>query len=461
MHSHYRQSRDRRVSRENQRTRPHTPSFRFLIVLVSGLVLVLVALCSTPGLLFSPPPQAPMALPVAPATLVQQPTITPIPGSLPAEAEPAAPPIPAEVSAAVGAAEGQASNASQRTGNGAALPMPTNAPKSIPNVAGQAGKLIDKHMIDLTNAQLFSGVLLVVDHGQVIVHKGYGLADSEQGSANTPQTRFRLASLTKAFTAMAILILQHQDKLNVQDPICTYLPDCPAEWQAITIRHLLTHTSGIPNYTDFIEFETTEMLTTTTTELLSRFRDLPLAFAPGEMYSYDNSGYVLLGLIIERVSGQSYADFLQSAIFTPLGMTSTGYDQNVGAIQPGQAMGYTSIGVKAPFIDTSTLFAAGGLYSTAEDMLRWHQALKSEQLIPQALMQEMFTPLHMGYGYGWKMQRVADHLAATHSGYFNGFSNYIVHFKDDDLFILVLSNLQSAASYDISAYAARLVFENR
>jgi len=204
------------------------------------------------------------------------------------------------------------------------LPAP-----SAPEIA----RKVEEYMNAAMRINRFSGSVLLARDGQPIVSRGYGLANIENDVSNTPQTVFRLGSVTKQFTAMAILLLQERGKLSVNDPICKYLADCPQTWQPITIKNLLTHTAGIPNYTDFPDFTKTAAAETTTAELITRFRDKPLQFALGEKFAYSNSGYYLLGAIIERVSGKSYPDFLQENIFAPLGMKHTGYDNPVRIIK--------------------------------------------------------------------------------------------------------------------------------
>lgn len=335
-------------------------------------------------------------------------------------------------------------------------PMPLLAlPTPLPLDSG-AGRSIDAHLQNLANLNLFSGAVLVARGGTVIVSKGYGMTDRAQATPNTPQTRFRIASLTKQFTAMAILILQTRGALHVNDPICAYLDDCPPAWQPITIRHLLTHTSGLPNYTDSPSFANVEMLPATPGELIARFRDLPLVFAPGAAYAYGNSGYVLLGAIIERASGQSYGDFLRAAIFAPLLMNNSGYATGVNA-DGWLARGYAG-GRLADAIDTSTLFAAGGLYSTVEDLYRWDQALATDQLIPPELRAEMFAPGVNGYGYGWKVGLHNGRLFVAHPGSMSGCSTYIARYPDTGVTVIILSNLENVAAGPIADYLADLVF---
>ena len=222
----------------------------------------------------------------------------------------------------------------------------------------------------------FGGSILVAQNGQPVVSKGYGMANIELAAPNTPQTVFRLGSVTKQFTAMAIMMLQERGKLRVSDPVCQYLTDCPAAWQPLTIRQLLTHTAGIPNYTNFPDFARTAVLPTSSADMIGMLRDKPLEFAPGEKFAYSNSGYYVLGIIIERASGKTYADFLQANIFTPLAMSNTGYD-NPSTIIRNRAAGYARQAgetVNAAYMDMTIPFAAGARHSMTDDLLRWDQA---------------------------------------------------------------------------------------
>jgi CubicO group peptidase (beta-lactamase class C family) len=342
----------------------------------------------------------------------------------------------------------------------AAAPTPAIAPTPTAiQPTSLLGRSIDRYLTELVDAKLFQGVVLVARDGQVLISKGYGFADAGRGIPNTTRTRFRLASLTKQFTAMAIMILQSRGKLDVQDSVCTYIDDCPDAWRPIMIHNLLTHTSGLPNYTDFASYDLTQAQPTTPAELVARFRDLPLLFAPGTDYVYGNSDYVLLGLIIERASGQSYADFMHDAIFEPLRMRDTGVDHNAGTIV-GAAIGYRTVGEPAPFLDTSTLFSAGALYSTVEDMYRWDQALYTTKLVPKPLLNAMWTPFSHDYGYGWRISNVAGHRKIHHPGLMDGFANAIARYPDDNVTIIVLSNISGADPVGISDYLATLIFDS-
>lgn len=353
--------------------------------------------------------------------------------------------------------------------------MTTPHPSQSLSLASQVDTSLTRDVED----EQFSGSVLIARAGKVLFSKGYGMADWGQHVPNTPHTEFRIGSLTKQFTAMAILLLQERGKLHVQDHICLYVPHCPAAWQPITIHHLLTHTSGIPNYTDVSDFDFTQPATPE--QLIAHFIDKPLAFQPGTQYSYSNSGYVVLGYIIERVTGEPYALFLQHTIFTPLQMRNTGYDQNHPPL-PEHATGYQDWQyvpfaelVKAQYIDMSWPFAAGGLYSTVEDLYRWTQALSTTVLVSQKSLDAMFTPYisicpsagcsgpffeSAGYGYGWIIatEQAPYRQVIWHNGSMPGFKAYIGLYSASKTTIIVLSNLASTNVLEIAASLESIVF---
>ena len=319
---------------------------------------------------------------------------------------------------------------------------------------------VDEYMNAAVTVNGFSGSILVARNGQPVVSKGYGMANIELAAPNTPQTVFRLGSVTKQFTAMAIMILQEHGKLRVSDPICQYLTDCPAAWQPLTIKHLLTHTSGIPNYTNFPDFARTAVLPTPAADMVGMLKDKPLEFAPGEKFAYSNSGYYLLGLIIERASGKPYADFLQESIFTPLAMNQTGYDSTSRIIR-NRAAGYARQAgetVNAAYMDMTIPFAAGALYSTTEDLLRWDQALYTDRLVSQKSLDEIFTPFKGGYGYGWSIGRRFDRQEIGHGGGIYGFATQLDRFPADRVTVIVLSNVEGAAAGTIANDLGAVVF---
>src|SRR6516164_4680247 len=204
----------------------------------------------------------------------------------------------------------------------------------------------------------FMGSVLVARGNDILLSKGYGSADLEWDILDTPSTKFRLGSVTKQFTAASILLLEERGKLKVEDPVKKYMPDAPVAWDKMTIFHVLAHTAGIPNFTSFPDYQSTEATPTTPEKLVARFLDKPLEFEPGEKWNYSNSGYVLLGYLIEKISGESYEKFLQENIFTPLGMKDSGYDSN-SAVIARRATGY-SPGPNGPtnsaFIDMTIPF---------------------------------------------------------------------------------------------------------
>lgn len=338
-------------------------------------------------------------------------------------------------------------------------------------ISGQtttAKTVSDEQIIAKTNEYMeaavkvngFSGSILVARDGKPVVNRGYGMANIELDVPNTPQTVFRLGSVTKQFTGMAIAMLAERGKLNVDDPICKYLTVCPEIWKPLTIKNLLTHTSGIANYTGFPEFAKTAVLPMSSDEMLALLKDKPLDFAPGEKYAYSNSGYYLLGLIIERTSGKSYADFLRENIFTPLGMKNTDYDSPIRIIK-NRASGYARQGgevVNASYMDMTIPYAAGALFSTTEDLLVWDQALYTEKLVSKKTLDEIFTPFKNGYGYGWGIGKKFNRREISHGGNIYGFAAEIARFPDDKVTVIVLSNAQGAPAGRIGNDLAAIFF---
>ncbi|MBP1468135.1 beta-lactamase family protein [Candidatus Chloroploca sp. M-50] len=319
----------------------------------------------------------------------------------------------------------------------AAVTTPSSArAQPTPDLIERAGQM-DAYMSGLVN-QGFSGAVLVAYQGNTLISRGYGLANREAGIVATSSTRFRLASVTKPITALAVLRLVAAGKVQLEASICAYLDPCPATWQAITVADLLRHNSGIPNYTDFASFASVELQPATPEAIVARFRDLPLNFVPGSMYHYSNSNYVLLGLIIERASGQTYADFLQNDLFTLLEMSNSGLDP--GDFSPlGGTRGYAGGALDIP-LDVSNLFAAGDLYASVEDLHRLTRALYAGLLLPPELMTMMTTPRHMRYGMGWLIEQRGDQRLVYHPGWMSGANTWLGHYPDTGLTIVILSN---------------------
>jgi CubicO group peptidase (beta-lactamase class C family) len=271
-----------------------------------------------------------------------------------------------------------------------------------------------------------------------------------------------LGSITKQFSAAAIMLLQERGKLSVQDPICKYIDNCPSVWSEITIHHLLSHTSGIPNFTSFPDYLPKMMIPATTQEMIARFKDKPLDFKPGEKWTYSNSGYFLLGHIIEKAAGESYESFLQKNIFDPLKMTSTGYDHH-GTILKKRATGYSlnkGNMVNSLYLDMSQPYSAGALYSTVEDLFLWNEALFSGKLLSAKSLEAMLTPVKNDYGYGLGISMKSGRKIISHGGGINGFSTVITRFADEKLTLVVLRNADygSPAPGPISQALAAVAF---
>jgi CubicO group peptidase (beta-lactamase class C family) len=298
----------------------------------------------------------------------------------------------------------------------------------------------------------FMGSVLVARGGDVLISKSYGAANLEWNIPNTPATKFRLGSVTKQFTAASILLLEERGKLKVEDPVAKHLPDAPAAWEKITIFHLLTHTSGIPNFTSFPEYRTWQAFATPAEKLVGFFRDKPLEFAPGERMNYSNSGYVLLGYLIEKISGQSYEAFLQQNIFTPLEMKDSGYDSN-SALLGRRAAGYSPSprGVEnAGFVHMSIPHGAGALYSTTEDLLRWQQGLYGGKLLSAASLEKMTTPFKNNYAFGVTVNTAGGRKVISHAGGIEGFNTYLAYYPGDKTTVAVLANLNGNAPQEIA-----------
>ena len=317
----------------------------------------------------------------------------------------------------------------------------------------------------------FNGTVLVAEHGKVIYEKGFGSANMEWDIPNQPDTKFRLGSITKQFTSMLILQLVQQGKLKLDGKITEYLPDYPKKTgDKITIHHLLTHTSGIPGYTGFPSFGDISRSVSTPEAFVKFFADSALLFDPGARFSYSNSGYFLLGVIIEKITHKPYEQVLQENILDPLKMNSTGYDHH-STILKKRAAGYGKDGTKyvnAEYLDMSLPYSAGALYSTVEDLYLWDQALYTDRLLPEKMRDLLFTPyipeFGGGYGYGWSIAkapigRTSDSVAVIeHGGGINGFNTLISRIPSQQDLVVLLNNTGAARLDAISRAIRGILF---
>jgi CubicO group peptidase (beta-lactamase class C family) len=306
----------------------------------------------------------------------------------------------------------------------------------------------------------FMGTVLVARGTDVILNKGYGSANLEWDIPNTPTTKFRLGSITKQFTAASILLLEERGKLKLEDPIKKYVPEAPAAWDSITIFNLLTHSSGIPNFTSLLDYNSLKLRDTPVAKTVATVRDKPLDFVPGDKMSYSNSGYLVLGDVIERITGASYEKFVKDNIFTPLGMNDSGYDSNTAVI-PRRAAGYmpSPTGpVNAGYVHMSIPHGAGALYSTTEDLLRWEQGLFGGKLLSPASLAKMTTPFKSDYALGVVVRTAHGRKVVQHGGGIDGFNTYLAYYPDNKLTVAVLANINGETPGQIATKLADLAF---
>lgn len=305
--------------------------------------------------------------------------------------------------------------------------------------------------------------LAVVRNGKIVLAEGYGVANIELSVPAKPNTVYQLASVTKQFTATAVMMLVEDGKLGLEDRITQRLTDLPVAWGDVTVRQLLSHTSGIKGYTEVPGFGKRVRDDLSPAEVLGLVKELPLDFKPGEKWAYSNTGYFLLGMLIEKVSGKRYGEFLEERIFRPLGMTSTRVNE-LAAIIPNRATGYSWRGrlLNAEMTSPTQPFSAGALVSTVEDMAKWDAALYTEKLLKKASLEQMWTAVSLSgggaatYGFGWAVDRRQGHRYIGHGGGITGFSTAIDRYPDDGLTVIVLANQEGGMAGDIARRVAAL-----
>jgi CubicO group peptidase (beta-lactamase class C family) len=334
------------------------------------------------------------------------------------------------------------------------------------DVAAQA----DQYLKTWADQGRFSGTVLIARGDKVLLRKGYGMANYELDVPNTPDTVFRIGSTTKMFTAFGVLQLEEKGKLSVNDPAMKYVPELPAAWSAITIHQLLCHKSGIPdfingkaydNFADPLHVENG----------IKEYADKPLVNEPGAAFRYSNSGYVLLGRIIEKVSGKSYEDYITENILKPAGMLHTAMDHTRDLV-PHRASGYKWDGeevIHAPFNEPDHPWSAGGLRSTVDDMYRFDRALKAGTLFSKAITDKAWSayghwsapppfPYEADYGYGSMMGNTFGHKYVGHGGWVNGFVSDFTRYPDDDMVVIVQWNFETANTMVVPRDLAAILF---
>lgn len=308
--------------------------------------------------------------------------------------------------------------------------------------------------------------VLVARHGKIIYKKAFGSADLELHVPIAPDMIFKLASITKQFTAVAILQLVEQGKISLQDSVQKFIPDFPSKGYRITIENLLTHTSGIRDYMQ-INYPNLymERWDFTPKQLIDSFKNYTLEFEPGTKYSYSNSGYYLLGYIIQKISGKSYQNYISDNILLPLGLDHTYFDIS-GVLIPERVNGYRKDGLifrNADYWSPTIAYAAGGLLSNTEDLFQWFQGLLNGKILKKETLEKAFTPFKLkdgsliSYGYGWYIEDLGSIKSIEHGGNMNGFMTYEIYYPQEDIFITVLFNCEDAEKDKISNNISEIV----
>lgn len=337
-------------------------------------------------------------------------------------------------------------------GKPASMAAPPAAPaRPAPPSDAEIARQLDALLAPLLPADQPGAAVLVARNGKAIYRRGFGLADVEKKVPVAPEAVFRIGSVTKQFTSALVMRLVDQGKLALADPITKYLPDYPTQGQLITIENLLTHTSGIANYTELPAFQGVMTQALSHEAMTDLFKNEPRAFPPGEGWAYSNSGYYLLGVIIEKVTGRSYAENLQKEIFGPLGMTHSGYGKDTPSF-PGEAHGYNREGdrvVPANPLSMALPFAAGSIVSSVDDLLKWDNGLNAGKVLKPESLKRTFTPFVQkngrtsGYGYGWVMGEYEGHPIQQHNGGINGFVSQVARLPEDHIYVAMLVNTEA------------------
>jgi CubicO group peptidase (beta-lactamase class C family) len=337
---------------------------------------------------------------------------------------------------------------------------------TLPAIAQTSGSSssdpVDQYVQTEMQRQHIPGLaLLVARDGKIVKAQGYGLANVELQVPVKPETVFQSGSVGKQFTATAVMMLVEEGKINLDDPVTRYFKEAPPSWKQVTVRELLSHTAGFTDYPDNFDFRKDY----TEDQLLKVIAGIPLAFPPGTKWSYSNLGYATLGILVHRVTGKFYGDFLQERIFQPLGMSATRVMSEADII-PNRAAGYRLVKGElknqewvAPTVNTT---ADGSLYFSILDLAKWDAALYTEKLLKRSSLEQMWTPAKLNngqpnsgdYGFGWSIGNVRGHRVLDHGGAWQGFKTHISRYVDDKLTVVVLTNLGDAEPGVITEHVA-------
>ncbi|MDZ8105622.1 MAG: serine hydrolase domain-containing protein [Nostoc sp. DedQUE12a] len=324
---------------------------------------------------------------------------------------------------------------------------------------------IDEYIrVTMTTNQIPGLSVAVVQEGKPVLVKGYGLANVEHSVAASEHTVYEIASVGKTFTAAIAMMLVEEGVISLEEPITNYLDRPPLAWQSVTIKHILAHQSGIPSYTDAPNYWELTRLELSKSEILALVADLPLKFQPGEFSAYDNTGYYLLGLMLEKVTGKSYGDLLRDRIFAPLGMNAS-LMNDPKEIVPNRAAGYRLLNsklVNKPYYSPSVTYSAGGQLSSVADIVKWEQALCRATLLKQSTLDFMWTAhfpnqgddwekLRYVAGLGWWVLNYGDRRVVGHNGSILGFASNITRFIDDKITVILFCNLDTISRPDAIA----------
>ncbi len=333
----------------------------------------------------------------------------------------------------------------------------------LASAVARADRVDDYVRSEMDQRRIPGVALVIVKDGKPIRTAAYGLANLEHNVAVKPETVFEIGSITKQFTAAGILLLAQEGKLSVDDKIGTRLANIPDAWTNVTIRHLLTHTSGIKSYTGLNGFELTKHLTQS--QFIRAIGRQPMEFAPGQSWKYCNTGFSLLGYIIENVSGENYWDFLSERIFQPLDMNAT-TNRLPGLVIPNRASGYEQshhVHINRDY-DLTEVFSAGAIASTVGDLAKWNASLDGETILTAPSKEQMWTPAKLDdgkptkYGFGWYVDTVEGHKNIGHGGSTSGFSATIQRFPDDKLAIIILTNTDESVATPMAKKIATFFF---